>query len=313
MDRVNAQHGEVEAGKHDSELGQNVPEIRQNDVETRKNEPEPTELIDGDLFAGGEGSGLGEADGFDLQADRSDFQLDSSDSGEVSTVLDGSETDPTESDHTEEDSSFLNNVGQESLETDSPVRDGSHGISPEDIRGALEAILMVVSEPVSTRSLAQVLGISEAVIDSTLRGLAAEYRGETGPRRGFELREAGEGWRMYSSPRYAEIVGSFVTFGHTARLSGPALETLAVIAYRQPVTRAQVAEIRGVNVDGVVRTLMTRGLVEATGQEGTGAVLYGTTGYFLEKMGMTSLAELPPASPHLPELDELDDIEKDRQ
>nr|WP_261795482.1 SMC-Scp complex subunit ScpB [Flaviflexus massiliensis] len=179
--------------------------------------------------------------------------------------------------------------------------------------GALEAILMVVPEPVSVRHLSDVLGLSEAIIDKHLRSLAAEYRGENGRRRGFDLREVGEGWRIYSSPAYAEVVGSFVTHGQTGKLSGPALETLAVIAYRQPVTRSQIAEIRGVNVDGVVRTLTTRGLVEATGQEGTGAVLYGTTGYFLEKMGMTSLAELPPASPHLPELDELDEIEKDRQ
>lgn len=179
-----------------------------------------------------------------------------------------------------------------------------------DLRGALEAILMVVSEPVPVRHLADVLGASEAEVDRSLRELAGEYR-EAG--RGFELREAGEGWRIYSSPRYADVVASFVTWGQSARLSGPALETLAVIAYRQPVTRSQIAEIRGVNVDGVVRTLTTRGLIAPTGQEESGAVLYGTTGYFLEKMGMTSLAELPPTAPHLPELDELDDIEKDRQ
>lgn len=189
----------------------------------------------------------------------------------------------------------------------------AHGFDEGDVLGALEAILMVVPEPVSVRHLSDVLGLSEAIIDKNLRSLAAEYRGENGRRRGFDLREVGEGWRIYSSPAYAEVVGAFVTHGQTGKLSGPALETLAVIAYRQPVTRSQIAEIRGVNVDGVVRTLTTRGLIEATGQEGTGAVLYGTTGYFLEKMGMTSLAELPPASPHLPELDELDEIEKDRQ
>lgn len=193
------------------------------------------------------------------------------------------------------------------------VTDQVNGFDEGDVLGALEAILMVVPEPVSVRHLSDVLGLSEAIIDKHLRSLAAEYRGENGRRRGFDLREVGGGWRIYSSPAYAEVVGSFVTHGQTGKLSGPALETLAVIAYRQPVTRSQIAEIRGVNVDGVVRTLTTRGLIEATGQEGTGAVLYGTTGYFLEKMGMTSLAELPPASPHLPELDELDEIEKDRQ
>lgn len=187
------------------------------------------------------------------------------------------------------------------------------GLDETDLSQALEAILMVVAEPVSAQHLSEVLGLPESEIDRQLRALAADYRGETGTRRGFELREAGAGWRMYSSPRYAEVVGSFVTWGQTARLSGPALETLAVIAYRQPVSRSQIAEIRGVNVDGVVRTLTTRGLIEPVGQEGTGAVLYGTTGYFLEKMGMTSIADLPPTAPHLPELDELDDIEKDRQ
>ena len=187
------------------------------------------------------------------------------------------------------------------------------GIDETELSEALEAILMVVSEPVSASYLSEVLSISESEIDKTLRALAADYRGETGKRRGFELREAGEGWRIYSSARYAEVVGSFVTWGQTARLSGPALETLAVIAYRQPVSRGQIAEIRGVNVDGVVRTLTTRGLIEPVGQESAGAVLYGTTGYFLEKMGMTSIADLPPTAPHLPELDELDDIEKDRQ
>lgn len=194
---------------------------------------------------------------------------------------------------------------------DTPLEAGE--VSSGELREVLEAILMVVTEPVSTRHLSQVLGVPESLIDRQLRALAADYRGETGTRRGFELREAGEGWRIYSSPRLADAVAAFVTWGQSSRLSGPALETLAVIAYRQPVTRSQIAEIRGVNVDGVVRTLTTRGLIEPTGQEGSGAVLYGTTGYFLEKMGMTSLAELPPTAPHLPELDELDEMEKDRR
>ncbi len=200
------------------------------------------------------------------------------------------------------------------------MRTGSTGSEREagsvdtaDLREVLEAILMVVAEPVSTRHLSQVLGVAESVIEQRLRALAADYRGETGTRRGFELREVGAGWRIFSSPRFADEVGAFITSGQTARLSGPALETLAVIAYRQPVTRSQIAEIRGVNVDGVVRTLTTRGLIEPTGQEASGAVLYGTTGYFLEKMGMTSLAELPPTAPHLPELEELDEMEKDRR
>ena len=187
------------------------------------------------------------------------------------------------------------------------------GVADPDLREALEAILMVAPEPVSARHLSDVLGVAESVIDRELRALSADYRGENGVQRGFELREAGHGWRSYSSPRYSDIVAHFVTWGQSTRLSGPALETLAVIAYRQPVSRSQIAEIRGVNVDGVVRTLVTRGLIEPSGHEASGAVLYSTTGLFLEKMGMTSLADLPPTAPHLPELDELDDIEKDRQ
>lgn len=187
------------------------------------------------------------------------------------------------------------------------------GVTESFLREALEAVLMVVAEPVSAKHLSQVLGVSESEIDSQLRSLAADYRGETGTRRGFELRETGPGWRIYSAPRFADVVASFVTWGQTARLSGPALETLAVIAYRQPVSRSQIADIRGVSVDGVVRTLTARGLIEPVGQEDSGAIHYGTTGYFLEKMGMRSIADLPPTASHLPELDELDDTEKDRQ
>lgn len=258
------------------------------------------------------GSAASDPDGYQGVSTDSQADLDGSRSDSVS-FQSGREGSPVASDGLEDvdalDSAVT--VGDSDTVEDSDA--GVSAFSEGDVLGALEAILMVVPEPVSVRHLSDVLGISQAEIDGHLRALAAEYRGDNGRPRGFELREAGEGWRIYSSPRYAEVVGAFVTAGQTSKLSGPALETLAVIAYRQPVTRSQIAEIRGVNVDGVVRTLMTRGLIEATGQEGTGAVLYGTTEYFLEKMGMTSLAELPPASPHLPELDELDDIEKDRQ
>lgn len=176
-----------------------------------------------------------------------------------------------------------------------------------ELAGALEAILMVTAEPVTLARLSAVLGASEAEVSSELRRLAAEYRDHG---RGFELREAGEGWRIYSAPRYADVVEGFVTWGQTSRLSGPALETLAVIAYRQPVTRSQVAQIRGVSVDGVVRTLETRGLISVAGTAESGAVLYGTTEYFLERMGMTDLSELPEAAPHLPEIDQLEEVEK---
>lgn len=192
---------------------------------------------------------------------------------------------------------------------------------PGGVLSAIEAILMVTDEPVSPVRLATALAVPVPEVEAALRALAAEYSGRdtagepaTGPgagapRRpaGFELREAGGGWRIYSAPAFADVVARFVTDGQTARLTQAALETLAVIAYRQPVTRGQVSAVRGVNVDGVVRTLSARGLVTEVGTEATsGALLYGTTGYFMERMGFSSLDELPALAPHLPEIDALE-------
>ncbi len=172
----------------------------------------------------------------------------------------------------------------------------------EDSLGALEALLLVAREPVPLATLADAVGASEAETDAMLRAIAADYRGEGGARtRGFCLREAGGGWRLYTNPRFADVVASHVAAENSGRLSAAALETLAVIAYRQPVTRAQIAAIRGVSVDSVVRTLVTRGLVTEAGAAASGAALYGTTEYFLEAMGMNSLAELAPLAPYLPE------------
>jgi segregation and condensation protein B len=181
---------------------------------------------------------------------------------------------------------------------------------PGGLAAAVEAVLMVADEPVSELRLATVLAVPTERVAQTLQALAAEYRGDGGLRpRGFDLRKVGDGWRVYSGPAYADVVSRFVVDGQTARLTQAALETLAVVAYRQPVTRGQVSAVRGVNVDGVMRTLTSRGLVAEVGQEPmTGAVLFGTTGYFLERMGMTSLDELPPLAPHLPGLDDLTDI-----
>jgi len=182
---------------------------------------------------------------------------------------------------------------------------------PGGLASALEAVLMVADEPVPAVELAAALAVPvDAVLDA-LHDLAAEYRGDDGGRpRGFELREAGGGWRVYSAPVHAELVGRFVQGGQTARLTQAALETLAVIAYRQPVSRGQVSAVRGVNVDGVVRTLVARGLVAEVGQDPhTGAGLFGTTGYFLERMGFTSLDELPPLAPHLPDMDDLEGLD----
>lgn len=180
---------------------------------------------------------------------------------------------------------------------------------PGGIAAAVEAVLMVADEPVGTVELASVLGVPTGRIDEVLDELAAEYRGADGRPRGFELREAGGGWRLYSAPAHADVVGRFVLEGQAARLTQAALETLAVIAYRQPVTRGQVSAVRGVNVESVVRTLLGRGLIAPVGTEESGAVLYGTTPYFLERMGMSSLDELPPLAPYLPDLESLDSMD----
>jgi segregation and condensation protein B len=184
---------------------------------------------------------------------------------------------------------------------------------PEAHVTAIEAVLMVVDEPVPAAQLAAVLGLPTGQVVELLEELAAEYRGERGTRaRGFELRQVGGGWRIYSSPAHADVVGKFVLDGQTARLTQASLETLAVIAYRQPVSRGRIAAIRGVNVDGVVRTLVTRGLVEEAGHDPEGgAMLYRTSSYFLERMGLDALENLPPLAPYLPEVDALDDVDRE--
>lgn len=178
---------------------------------------------------------------------------------------------------------------------------------PEDVRGQLEAVLMVVDEPVTVAQLAEATGADARQVADVLSALASDYDGLSGsPRRGFELRELAGGWRIYSRPAHAEVVERFIVEGQTARLTQAALETLAVVAYLQPVTRTRVAGIRGVNSDSVMRTLVSRGLVAEAGSDPhSGAVLYETTGYLLETLGVGSLQELPKLSDHLPGLSEL--------
>ncbi len=171
------------------------------------------------------------------------------------------------------------------------------------LRPALEAVLLVVDEPVAEVTLAQVLERPRREVAAALRELAGEYATQG---RGFELREAAGGWRLYTRADCAPIVERFVRDGQRARLSQAALETLAVVAYRQPVTRSRIAAVRGVNVDGVMRTLVLRGLVEEAGTEGEhGAARYRTTAYFLERLGLRALGELPDLAPYLP-----DDVEE---
>jgi segregation and condensation protein B len=178
-------------------------------------------------------------------------------------------------------------------------------VAVAELRPALEAILMVSDEPLGTVRLASVVGHPVEEVDRALAALAAEY---TDQGRGFELREVAGGWRFYSRADFAGVVETFVLEGQQARLTQAALETLSVVAYKQPVSRARVSAIRGVNVDGVMRTLLTRGLVEEAGQdEQSGANLYRTTSYFLERIGITSLDELPELAPYLPDMDDLED------
>lgn len=173
-----------------------------------------------------------------------------------------------------------------------------------DLKPALEAVLMVVDEPATEEHLAKVLDRPRRAVADALRELADEY---TVQRRGFELRLIAGGWRFYTRPEYAEAVEGFVLDGQHARLTQAALETLAVVAYRQPVSRSRVSAVRGVNCDGVMRTLLQRGLVEEAGAEPeTGAILYRTTNYFLERMGLRGLDELPELAPFLPEADAIE-------
>ena len=166
------------------------------------------------------------------------------------------------------------------------------------LRKILESILLVVDQPVPEVDLAQVLETPRTVVLTALEDLAAEYAAAD---RGFELRQVAGGWRLYTAPDCAPYVERFVLEGQHARLTQAALETLAVVAYRQPVSRQAISAIRGVNVDGVIRTLLARGLVAEAGEEGpSGAHLYVTTPYFLERLGLRSVDELPNLAPLLP-------------
>jgi segregation and condensation protein B len=172
-------------------------------------------------------------------------------------------------------------------------------VTPETTRN-IEAILMVAEEPVASGLLAQVLEEPVAEVTAALHELASRYESRG---HGFVLREIAGGWRFYSHPDAAPYVERFVLEAENPRLSRAALETLAIVAYRQPVSRAQITEVRGVNCDAVIRTLALRGLIEPVGvDEGPGqAALYGTTQAFLERMGLRSLDDLPPLADFVPE------------
>ena len=192
-----------------------------------------------------------------------------------------------------------------------PVEDDAQaafdvGELPGGPRGAIEAILMVVEEPVTDAALASALELPVPEVRQLLVELEAEH---TDGRRGFTVRNVGGGWRFYSHAAYAPVIERFILEGQQSKLTTASLETLAVIAYRQPISRARVGAVRGVTVDGVVRTLLTRGLItEVSRDEESGATLYGTSPYFLERMGLNSLDDLPALAPYLPDAALLDDL-----
>ncbi|HJP75502.1 MAG TPA: SMC-Scp complex subunit ScpB [Pseudonocardiaceae bacterium] len=179
-------------------------------------------------------------------------------------------------------------------------------IDDDTLIPALEALLLVVDAPAPADTLATALDVSVERVSAALAKMAADY---TEQGRGIDLRKMGDGWRFFTRDRYAPYVEKLLLDGQRARLTRAALETLAVIAYRQPVTRARIAAVRGVNVDGVIRTLVLRGLIEETGTDPeTGGLLYRTTELFLERLGLSSLEDLPPIAPLLPEVDAIEDV-----
>jgi len=187
-----------------------------------------------------------------------------------------------------------------------PGAAGEQAAAGPGLRASLEAILLVADEPVPAEVLAEVLSQPASGITAELTALSGAYTDEG---RGFDLREIAGGWRFYTREECAAVVERFVSDGQEIRLTQAALETLSVVADSQPNKRARVSAVRGVNCDGVMRTLVLRGLIAEDGTDpDTGAILFGTTSYFLERIGLASLADLPPLAPFLP--DDLDEAEE---
>lgn len=185
--------------------------------------------------------------------------------------------------------------------SDTEVNDHSTPVELDDLSGAIEALLMVADQPLAAVVVAQTVGVPLSRVNEAIGALQSDYNGEVGgPRRGFELREVGGGWRIYAREEFDDVVRSMLHDDSPQRLSQQALETLAVIAYKQPVTRSQVSAVRAVNVDTVMRTLVARGLItEHSTDSETGAIFYQTTPLLLEYLGIESLEQLPPISPLL--------------
>jgi len=185
--------------------------------------------------------------------------------------------------------------------SDTEVHDHSTPVELDDLSGAIEALLMVADQPLAAVVVAQTVGVPLSRVNEAIGALQSDYNGELGgPRRGFEVREVGGGWRIYAREEFDDVVRSMLHDDSPQRLSQQALETLAVIAYKQPVTRSQVSAVRAVNVDTVMRTLVARGLItEHSTDSETGAIFYQTTPLLIEYLGIESLEQLPPISPLL--------------
>ena len=193
-------------------------------------------------------------------------------------------------------------IGAEQVMTE--VEQAPRDLGAPSLGAALEALLLVADEPMPVVALAQATAHPVDQVESCLARLSAEYAEQV---RGFDLREVAGGWRYYTRAECSGVIERWVIDGQQSRLTQASLETLAVIAYRQPVSRTRVSAIRGVNVDGVIRTLTSRGLIEEAGHDpDSNAILYRTTAVFLERMGLATLDELPPLAEHLPELAEFD-------
>ncbi|GAB2486905.1 hypothetical protein GCM10027030_21150 [Luteococcus sediminum] len=181
---------------------------------------------------------------------------------------------------------------------------GQQAQPDEQVEGALEALLLMAEEAMSSQALAEAVQQPVEVVERALASLV-DFYDRTG--RGFELRRIGGGWRYWTRAEHAELISAWVVSGQQNKLSQAALETLSVVAYLQPISRARISAVRGVNVDGVVRTLLNRGLLaENPPTEGGGAITFTTTEYFLERMGLAGLGELPPLAPHLPDASALE-------
>jgi segregation and condensation protein B len=237
-------------------------------------------------------------------AELADLELADAELADIELAdIEAIDTEQTDAEPT--DTELTDNEAAETEASDTELDDAELA---EDavLDSALEALLLVVDEPVDEAQLAAAVAQPTERVATALRRLAQHYRDQE---RGIDLRQVGAGWRFYTRDRYAPYVERMLRDGQRAKLTRAALETLAVVAYRQPVTRARVSAVRGVNCDGVLRTLVTRGLVEEFGIDPqTQGILYRTSELFLERLGLSSLAELPPLAPLLPEVDAIDDV-----